>query len=120
MTCTPAAAASRSSPASSPSSYSPHAKGKFPSARNIRIGIPDDVTVRVAKKERPSARPGSVRSRSQLGIEQERQRRQRAHGPGDHLRCLRRRARPPSAVAVALAVVAGALKAEDPVRSPSR
>jgi hypothetical protein len=73
---------------------------------------------------RPSPRPGGLRGRSQPGsIQRERKRDQRALGreiicvvgvvgvaaPGR-----------PAAVAVALAVVAGALNAEDPLRSPSR
>ena len=62
--------------------------------------------------------PGGLRGRSQPGsVEPERERRQRAHGRGDHLRSAPGR---PSAVAVALAVVVGALKVKDPVRSPSR
>jgi hypothetical protein len=66
----------------------------------------------------PTRRPSR---RSQPGsVARERKRRQRAHG--QEIICVVGVAAPdrPSAVAVALAVVAGALNGEDPVRSPSR
>jgi hypothetical protein len=78
-----------------------------------------DVTVRVARDD-GIPRPGGLRGRSQPGsIQRERKRPQRAHGRGDHLRRRRRRARPARSGCRRLAVVAGALNAEDPLRSPA-
>ena len=65
--------------------------------------------------------PGNLRDCSQPGsVEQERQRRQRAHGRGDHLRSQRRRARPAVRGSRRPGHRRHALRAENRVRSPSR
>jgi len=80
-----------------------------------------DVTIRVAKEDGHQPRPGCVRGYRRPGsLEQERQRRQR--DTAQAIICLVSVAAPdrPSAVAVALAVVADALKAASRLPSPTR
>jgi len=93
--------------------YHAYSAGHEQTARQVRRHRPS------RQGRRPFPRPGGLRGRSQPdSVAGERKRPQRAHGRGDHLRCRRRRARPARGGCRRLAVVAGALNAEDRVRSP--
>ena len=79
-----------------------------------------DITIRVAKEQAAiPTRPRSPRRQPGSGG-QGREHPQRAHRRGDHLRRQRPRGHRAAAVAVALAVVADALRAGHPLPSPSR
>ena len=80
-----------------------------------------DVTVRVAKDDGHPADPAMFAAAANKAASRRDASVVSAH-TAEEIICVVGVAAPdrPSAVAVALAVVAGALKAEDPVRSPSR
>jgi hypothetical protein len=80
-----------------------------------------DVTVRVARDDGHPADPAAFAAAASRAASAMNASVVSAH-TAEEIICVAGVAAPgrPSAVAVALAVVAGALKAEDPVRSPSR
>ena len=100
-----------------------------PEISHITPKVPDmdnppsryDVTVRVAKDDGHSPDPAAFAAAASQAASSMNASVISAH-TAEEIICVVCVATPgrPSAVAVALAVVAGALKAEDPVRSPSR